>query len=51
MMMLVPQVEEFAAAIREKCPPAITASDGRQVLKILDAVAESARIRAPVRIG
>jgi predicted dehydrogenase len=51
MMMLVPEVEEFAAAIQEDRPPAITASDGRQVLKVLDAVTESARIRAPVRVG
>jgi predicted dehydrogenase len=51
MMMLVPEVEEFAAAIQENRHPAITASDGRQVLKVLDAVTESARIRGPVRVG
>jgi predicted dehydrogenase len=51
MMMMVAEVEEFAAAIQENRPPAVTASDGRQVLKILDAVTESARIRGPVQIG
>jgi predicted dehydrogenase len=51
MMMLVPEVEEFAAAIREDRPPAITAGDGRQVLRALDAVTESARINAPVGVG
>jgi predicted dehydrogenase len=50
MMMLVPEVEEFAAAIWDKRPPAITAHDGRQVLKILDAVRKSARTRATVRV-
>ena len=47
MMMLVPEVEEFAAAIQEDRQPAITASDGRQVLKVPNAVTESARTRAP----
>jgi predicted dehydrogenase len=51
MMMLVPEVEEFAAAIRENRQPAIAAGDGRQVLKILDAVFESGRSGCAVPIG
>jgi predicted dehydrogenase len=51
MMMLVPEVQEFAAAIRENRQPAITAADGRQVLKILDAVVESGRTGRSVRVG
>jgi predicted dehydrogenase len=51
MMMLVPEVEEFAAAIQENRQPAITASDGRQVLKVLDAVVESGQTGRPVRVG
>jgi predicted dehydrogenase len=42
-MMLVPELEEFAAAVQEQRPPSITASDGRRVLRVLDAVAESGR--------
>jgi predicted dehydrogenase len=51
MMMLVPELEEFAAAIREKRQPAITVSDGRRVLKVLDAVSESGRTGRPVRVN
>jgi predicted dehydrogenase len=51
MMMLVPELEEFAAAIQEKRQPSITATDGRQVLKVLDAVVESGRRGKAVRIG
>jgi predicted dehydrogenase len=51
MMMLVPEVEEFAAAIQAKRPPAITVGDGRRVLRLLDAVVESGRTGRPVRIG
>jgi predicted dehydrogenase len=42
-MMLVPELEEFASAIREQRPPAITAADGKHVLRVLDAVVESGR--------
>jgi predicted dehydrogenase len=42
-MMLVPEFEEFARAINGDRAPSITPSDGRRVLRILDAVAESAR--------
>jgi phthalate 4,5-cis-dihydrodiol dehydrogenase len=51
LMMLVPELEEFAAAIQENRQPAITAADGRLVLKILDAVAESGRTGRSVRVG
>jgi predicted dehydrogenase len=51
MMMLVPEVEEFAAAIQENRQPAITATDGRQVLKVLDAVVESGQTGRSVRVG
>ena len=51
MMMLVPEVEEFAAAIQENRQPAITAANGRQVLKVLDAVVESGRTGRSVKIG
>jgi len=42
-MMLVPELQEFAAAVQEQRLPSITASDGRRVLRVLDAVAESGR--------
>jgi predicted dehydrogenase len=51
IMMLAPELEEFGAAIQQKRPPAVTAADGRQVLKVLDAVIESGRRGAPVRVG
>ncbi len=50
-MMLVPELEEFASAIREGRPPSITASDGRRVLSVLDAVFESGRTGQPVRLS
>ena len=50
-MMLVSELEEFASAIRENRQPAITVADGRQVLRILDAVVESGRTGSPVRLG
>ena len=42
-MMLVPELDEFAAAINGKRPPSITIADGRRVLRVLDAVAASGR--------
>jgi predicted dehydrogenase len=51
MMMLIPELKEFAAAIREKRQPAITATDGRQVLKVLDGVFRSGRTGRPVEVG
>jgi UDP-N-acetyl-2-amino-2-deoxyglucuronate dehydrogenase len=50
LMMLVPEVEEFAAAIVENRQPAITATAGRRVLKVLDAVFESGRMGRPVAL-
>jgi predicted dehydrogenase len=40
--MLVPELNEFASAIREQRAPAITVGDGRRVLRILDAAFASA---------
>jgi predicted dehydrogenase len=51
MMMLVPEVEEFAAAIQGDRRPAVTATAGRRVLKVLDAVVESGRTGRPVTIS
>ena len=47
-MMLVPELEEFASAINARRPPMITATDGRRVLKVLDAVIASGRCGQPV---
>ena len=46
--MLVPELEEFASAIRERRTPLVTISDGRRVLRILDTVKESARCNEPI---
>ena len=50
-LMHQPQLAEFAQAIRERRQPAITVSDGRRVLKVLDAFIKSERSGAPVRIA
>jgi predicted dehydrogenase len=50
-MMFVPELEEFARAIREARAPAITATDGRRVLKVLDGVVAAGRDGSPVAIG
>jgi UDP-N-acetyl-2-amino-2-deoxyglucuronate dehydrogenase len=42
-MMLMPELAEFADAIEHGRPPGVTASDGRRVLRVLDAVGESGR--------
>jgi predicted dehydrogenase len=49
--MLVPELEEFAAAVRERRQPAITVEDGWRVLRVLDAVVESGRAGRPVVLG
>ncbi len=49
-MMLVPELEEFALAIGEERAPAITATDGRRVLRVLDGVVAADRHGAPVRV-
>lgn len=46
--MLMPELEEFAKAIREHRSPAITATDGRRVLRVLDAVIKSGHNHQPV---
>jgi predicted dehydrogenase len=51
LMKHVPQLEDFVQAIQEKRQPAITASDGRRVLKILDAVVESGRLGRAVELS
>lgn len=51
LAMLVPELEEFASAIHEQRQPAITVSDGRQVLKVLDAVVRSDRSGERVRLA
>lgn len=49
-MMFVPELEEFARAVRERRPPSVSAADGRQVLKILDAVVEAGRSGGRVKL-
>jgi predicted dehydrogenase len=44
------QLQEFVQAIQERRQPAVTVSDGRRVLKVLDSVTKSARSGGPVRI-
>lgn len=51
ILMHRPLIAEFAQAIRERRQPAITVTDGRRVLKVLDAIIKSDRIGGPVRIG
>jgi predicted dehydrogenase len=48
--MLVPELEAFAAAIRDQHTAPITAADGRRVLSIIDAIFESARSGRPALI-
>jgi predicted dehydrogenase len=50
MMMLVPELEDFAAAIQERHQPSITASHGRRVLMVLDAVVRSGQAGRPVSL-
>ena len=51
MVKHVAQLEAFAAAIRERCQPPITVSDGRQVLKVIDAVFKSGQTGQPVHLA
>ncbi len=44
------QLSEFAAAIRQHQDPAVTVSDGRRVLTVLDAVIASGRSGRPVAL-
>jgi predicted dehydrogenase len=51
ILMLQPQLAAFAQAIRERRQPSCTVTDGRRVLKVLDAFIKSERTGQPVRIG
>lgn len=51
ILMHLPQLAEFAQAIREHRQPSCTVTDGRRVLKILDAIVKSDRACQPVRIS
>lgn len=44
------QFAEFAQAISERREPSCTVTDGRRVLKVLDAVGKSGRLGQPVRM-
>ena len=46
--MLMPEMREFAAAIREGQAPSITAADGTAVLRIIDGIRHSAESGDPV---
>ncbi len=45
------QLAEFVQAIREGKQPSCTVTEGRRVLKVLDAISKSGRSGTPVRIG
>jgi len=51
ILMHLPQLAEFAQAIQEHRQPAVTVTDGRRVLKVLDAIIKSDRTGEPVRLG
>ena len=51
LLMHGPQLAEFAQAIRERRQPSCTVTDGRRVLKVLDACLKSDRAGRPVRVG
>jgi predicted dehydrogenase len=48
--MLVPELEEFASAVRENRSPAINVADGKRVLQVLDAVVAADRTGTVVQI-
>jgi predicted dehydrogenase len=48
--MLVPELEAFARAIREGTTTHSTASDGRRVLRVLDAIVRSSDVGRPVAL-
>jgi predicted dehydrogenase len=51
ILMHLPQLAEFAQAIHERRQPSCTVTDGRRVLKVLDAFVRSDRTDQPVRIS
>jgi predicted dehydrogenase len=48
--MFVPELLEFADSIRARRAPAVTPSDGRRVLRVLDAVQASSHTTQPVAL-
>jgi predicted dehydrogenase len=50
-MMLVPELDEFARAVKEGRQPSVSATDGRRVLQVLDAVVEADHRRAAVALN
>jgi predicted dehydrogenase len=46
-MMLMPELAEFADAVLTRRAPAVTATDGRRVLRLLDAIHNSSRHTHP----
>jgi predicted dehydrogenase len=50
-MMLVPELEEFASAIKGQRSPSITAADGRRVLRVIDGIFKSGQCNQPVKLG
>jgi predicted dehydrogenase len=51
ILMHRPQLAEFSQAIHERQQSSCTVTDGRRVLKVLDAFIKSDRTGGPVRIG
>jgi predicted dehydrogenase len=49
--MLMPELAEFANAVDQGRPPGVTASDGRKVLRVLDAARESGPTRTATALG
>lgn len=43
------QVEDFATAVREGRPPAVTGRDGREAVRLIEGIFESGRAGRPVR--
>ena len=48
--MFVPELVEFTESVRAGRVPAVSASDGRRVLRVLDAAQESSRAQRPVTL-
>lgn len=51
ILMHLPQLAEFAQAIHACRQPTVTVTDGRRVLKVLDAIIKFDRTGEPVRFG
>ncbi|NUR99711.1 MAG: Gfo/Idh/MocA family oxidoreductase [Kribbellaceae bacterium] len=48
--MLLPELTEFATAVAEQRPAAVTATDGRRVLRVMDAIGQSSQTQQPVTL-